>query len=94
MGYAYRYTKGYYSPLKKCPACRGRLTEDDGILIELATDSGHPYYQKSKLDGAGNLLDPDREVWRGNHCGTCCGHCGELLINLPGVWEDRLEETE
>jgi hypothetical protein len=81
----YSYTrKG--KPLRHCPGCKADLTKEDAINIELVSNSGHVYETFSCLDG-GVLVDVDGEVEAGNHSGTSCSSCNELLINFSGVEE-------
>jgi hypothetical protein len=85
--YHYRYETADGGPLRKCPACRGILTEERGIELVLSV-SDHVFSVWTRLDNHGNLLDTvDGAVVGGFHSTTCCGHCGKQLIDMDDVRE-------
>ena len=86
--YAYTYTNENGTPLAACPGCGGDLTVSGGINLVVSV-GGRVLDLESRLDSFGRLEDVDDQVATGHHSGTCCGHCGELLINLENVIESE-----
>lgn len=88
--HSYRYVDTETEePLLRCPACAGSLAEDGSINIEL-TDGSHTWKIPSRLEADGCLVDTTGQVAQGLHSATRCGHCGEMLINMPNVDEHDL----
>jgi hypothetical protein len=92
MGYRYRYVGDHDRPVKKCPACKSSLAKEGGINLELSIEGAGNSNVATRLDDDGNLIDtPDGAVEAGFHSGTHCGSCGELLLDLDGVYEETTE---
>lgn len=81
----YVYTRDG-KPLAACPACKADLTAKGGIKIAVQVGAV-PFVLASNLDASGKLVDVDDMVKTGHHCGTRCGQCAELLIDLDGIEE-------
>lgn len=81
----YVYTRDG-KPLAACPACKADLTTKGGIKIAVQVGAV-PFELASNLDASGKLVDVDDMVKTGHHCGTRCGQCAELLIDLDGIEE-------
>ncbi len=88
--YVYKYTVDG-KPMTHCPECREDLTKDKSVEIEL-TDGKITWCQLSNLDQEGVLQDPTNEVAEGQHSGTICTGCSNMLINMDGVEEENLGE--
>ena len=83
----YRYTLDG-KPLLDCPECDADLTAPGGIDLQLSI-SGVTASVPSSLDDEGFLLDTeDNAVDNGYHSATCCGGCGDMLVDMEGIVED------
>ena len=84
----YRYTDND-KPLVRCPECGTNLTDVNNIELWLSA-GGRVFDVRSRLNDKGELQDTeDGAVANGFHSTTCCARCGEQLIDLDGVEEDK-----
>lgn len=82
--YSYRYTREDGTALTHCPVCHGDLEEEGGIDLTLSL-LGKIVELPSRLDD-GWLEDmQEGAVAGGYHSLTCCGHCGEQMVE----WEEK-----
>lgn len=71
-----------------CPACDADLTQPQAIVVEFTDGTKTLNNVRSQVSAEGLLDDPTGQIGIGQHAGSYCAACGELLDELES--EDLL----